>query len=323
MPSAVKPTSPARRLSDACARARGRMRCRAVLPTAAMLLAALVVAFAGSAAGQSRVVVVQAVDTPRIAKTLAGLSKRTPAPVEVFMLPAARGPEVESALRRRASDATVVALGPGASDYLLTLASPLPAVHCLAGLDALRAGLPAVPSETPADHQAAWLRKLVPGATRVGVLFDPQMSARRAEAVAAAFELAGYKVLLQPVDGPAALPPALAKLNGRADVLVALHDRTVYAPEAANGILLFSFRAGIPLIGPSQAWVRRGALFAIDWDYEEVGAACAALAARVPGARSVAPPPPRPRIHVNPKIATRFGLGWDAALLAAPGVEHE
>ena len=276
-----------------------------------------------ASADAARLVVVQAHDTPRLAKTLAALQARANVPVEIIRLPAERDAALESALAKQPRDNVIVALGPRASDFVVGLNAPHATVHCLAGPDALRAGLPAVPSDAPADQHALWLRKLVPAAKRVGVLYDPALNTRRAEAVAAALEIAGYKVLLQPVGAPSALPTALAGLTGRADVLLAVPDRMVYAPETAKGILLFSFRSGIPLIGPDEAWVRKGALFAVDWDYAEVGAACAALALRDGTRGAATAAAPRPRVFVNPKIAARFDLAWDAALLATPGVQHE
>jgi putative ABC transport system substrate-binding protein len=99
----------------------------------------------------------------------------------------------------------------------------------------------------------------------------------------------------------------------------------VYAPEAGNGILLFSFRHRFPLVGPNDAWVRRGALFAVDWDYGEVGAACAALALREAQASKSVPMPesPRPRVWVNTKLAPHFGLAWPELLLQDPAIRHE
>jgi putative ABC transport system substrate-binding protein len=285
--------------------------------------AACVAAIACTAAQAARLIVVQAADTPRLVRTLQALKSHVGVPVDVIRLPAT-GPALESVLSRPERETVVVALGPRASDAVADIAPPAPVVHCLAGADALRAGLPAVPAEPPADQKAVWLRKLVPGARSVGVLFDPSLNARHAQAIAAALDIAGYKVLLQPVASPAALPSALASLAGRADVLLAVPDRTVYAPEAANGILLFSFRRNMPLIGPNDAWVRRGALFAVDWDYDEVGATCAALALRELSVPKSAPPvPPRPNVWLNTKLAPRFGLAWDRELLATPGVHHE
>jgi putative ABC transport system substrate-binding protein len=295
--------------------------CRQARRIALACAAALALADAASA---TRVLVLKAADTPRLGQTLAAMRERTSLEIDVIRLAAARDDALRSAIANGERDGVLVALGPKASDFVMKLASPGPVVHCLAGADALRAGVPAVPSEAPVDIQTRWLGKLVPRARNVGVLFDPAINARRAEALAAALDMAGYKALLQPVAGTAALPAALAALAGRADVLLALPDRTVYAPESATGILLFSFRNGIPLIGPNEAWVKRGALYAVDWDYREVGAACASLAARMAdGASSPPPAPPRPHVWANRNSAARFGLAWDPDMLRREGVRHE
>lgn len=287
------------------------------LAVAALLLAGC------AQAGATRLVVVQGSDTPRLARTLEAIRATATVPVDVIRLAPERD-AVQSALLKGERDRVIVALGVRASDMLVGQSATSPVVHCLAGADAMRAGLPAVPSEAPADQQAQWLRKLMPRARNVAVLFDPAVNTRRAEAIAASLDIAGYKVLLQPVGAPAALPQALASLAGRADVMLAVPDRTVYAPEAVNGIMLFSFRNGIPLVGPNDAWVKKGALFAVDWDYGEVGATCVALALREAQATKSSPvAAPRPRVWLNTKLASRFGLRWDDALLQTPGVRHE
>lgn len=289
------------------------------MPVAA--LAALLVP--PDAAHAARILVVQGADTPRIERTLASLRERATLPVEVLPLHQLGTAALPSAWRGSERGSVLVALGPRASDEVLRLGLPGPVVHCLAGPDALRAGLPGVPSEVPVDQQASWLAKLVPNAKSVGLLFDPALNTRRAEAQAAALGLAGYRTLLQPVPSPVALPAALEALAGRADVLLALPDATVYARESARGVLLHSFRKRLPVIGPSEAWVKTGSLYALDWDYAEVGAACAALAAREVDARSAAVPAPRPRVFLNLKSAAHFGIAWDATLLAQAEARHE
>lgn len=287
----------------------------ALLVAAALLLA--------PSARAERVLVVQAADTPRLEGTLAALRKHATLPVDVLRLNVRGEHAVRDAWSASPRGSVLVALGPRASDAVLRLALPGPAVHCLAGADALRAGLPAVASEVPADQQAAWLARLLPSARTVGMLFDPAISTRRVEAQAAALAAAGYRTLLQPVPAPSALPGALDALAGRADVVLALPDGTVYTGESSRGLLMFSFRKRIPLVGPSEAWVKSGSLYALDWDYAEVGAACAALAARLADARRPAPVPPRPRVFVNERSAGHFGIAWPPEVLRQAQSRHE
>lgn len=299
------------------------MRSQASTAGLAVLLAAACVSMPSDAA---RIVVLQLSDAPRLAKTLAALQRNTGMPVDVLRLTNPSDLAWEAALAKGERPAVVVALGPLASDFIARLPAGPPVVHCLAGQDALRAGVASLPSDVPADLQASWLRKLVPAANTVGIAFDPATNARRAEAIAASLNAAGYKTLLTPVATPSGIPAALDRIAARADVLLALPDPTVYTPESARGILLQSFRRKTPVIGPDDAWVRMGSLFALDWDYDAVGAACAQLAGRElqGGARPVIPPPPPGlRVSANLRSAAQFGLRWDTELLRGVHVRYE
>jgi ABC-type uncharacterized transport system substrate-binding protein len=285
--------------------------------------AALALVVACPPAQAARIVVLKGSDAPRLESALAALREHAAMPLDVIALPAGASNSGPASRLPAERGTVVVALGPVASNHAMQLPAAAQVVHCLAGADALRAGVPAVPSEVPAGEQAAWLAKLVPGARTVAFLFDPERNARRAEALAAAFHAAGFKTLLRPVPTPAALPAALESIAGRADALVAFPDATVFTRESSRGILLFSFRKRIPLVGPNDAWVQTGALYAVDWDYREVGAACARLAAREAGLVDVPLSTPRPRVSVNMKSAAHFGLAWDARLLRSVDVRHE
>lgn len=273
----------------------------------------------------ARILVLQASDAPRLVQTLGALQKDAGVPLEIVHLANTSQTAWQSTLAGGERPAAIVALGPLASDFLVRSLQPAPVVHCLAGHDALRAGLPSLPSEVPADAQASWLRKLLPAARTVGLAFDPATNTRRAEAIAAALAAAGYKTLMAPVSTPSGLPGALEQVAVRADVLLALPDPMVYTRESARGILLQSFRRRTPVIGPNAAWVRMGALFAVDWDYDEVGATCARLvrdtqAPRPPASVVTAP---KPRVSVNLRSASEFGLHWHADLLRSVDVRHE
>ena len=292
---------------------------------AAAILCILIALGVALPAHAARVVVLQLSDTERLSKTLAALQRHAGGPVDTIRLTSASNEAWEAALAKGERPAVIVALGPLASDFIARLPAGPPVVHCLAGADALRAGGSSLPSEVPAEMQAYWLRKLVPTAKTVGLAFDP-INAQRAEAIAASLGAAGYKTLMTPVAAPSAIPAALDRIAARADVLLALPDQTVYTRESARGILLQSFRRKTPVIGPSDAWVRLGALYALDWDYDEIGAACGQLAAReVQGARSSVPlpPPPKPRVSVNLRSAAQFGLHWDVELLRGVDIRHE
>jgi len=150
--------------------------------------------------------------------------------------------------------------------------------------------------EMPMEVQFEWMQRLLPTHKTVGVLYNPAENRQRVEEAGRAARGKGLQLIPYEVDTPQSLPIVLDTVAKQADVLWGIADSLVVSPETAKTLLLFSFRNRIPFIGLSSAWVKAGALFALDWDYEDVGAQCGELAARVlKGARagSIAPGTPR------------------------------
>jgi putative ABC transport system substrate-binding protein len=165
------------------------------------------------------------------------------------------------------------------------------------------------------EQQLSWLRRLLPDARYIGVLYDPAQNTELVDALAAALRGADLNPVLAPVATPAMLPAALARLSSSADALLAVPDTTVYKRETVKALLLFSFRHKLPLIGLSETWVQAGALYALDWDYRELGAFCGRLALRqLPGARATAPTPPHLHVYVNQRSARLFRVRWDESV---------
>ncbi|MCC6196579.1 MAG: hypothetical protein IT518_19160 [Burkholderiales bacterium] len=257
-----------------------------------------------------RLLVIASGDTPPYQNALAGIGKLGVA-VEAATLTSGHEPP----FARPGKDTAVVALGAAAAAAVSRVAPPGPVVNCMV-LDAggpNAAGTINVSLQIPIATQILWLKRLLPNAHNVGILFDPAQSERRAAEGAAELARAGFVPVAEPVTGPTALPHALSRLINRVDVLHALPDTTVYAREHARALLLFSFRHQIPLIGPTEAWVKAGALYAIDWDYADLGRYCGALAlARLAGAKAPAPAAPRTRVVVNARSAEQLRIKWDA-----------
>jgi len=267
-----------------------------------------------------RLVVVSSGDAQAYRQALAGIQKLG-YPVDALMAGADGDAAVAAAIQRAGRDGAIVTLGAKATALVARAAPTIPVVNCMViGNDArVPAGTTVVPLEVPVETHIQWLRRLLPKAANVGILFDPAQNARRAEDGAAALTRAGYTPVLEPVIAPTALPNALTRLTNTVDVLHAIPDTTVFAPEHSRALLLFSFRNRIPLAGPSEGWVKAGALYAIEWDYADLGRYCGSLALRPPpSARVPAPPPPAPartRVIVNLRAAEQMHIKWDPEIL--------
>ena len=150
--------------------------------------------------------------------------------------------------------------------------------------------------EFPVELELQWLRRVLPKARRIGVVYNPAENAgviEHARTVAAGL---GLELVPRKVDSRERLPDALASLANDAQVLWGIADTLVLTPETARSFLLFQFRQQIPFAGLSDAWARAGALYALDRDWTDLGRQCAELAEQVlrgkaPG--SLDPVPPR------------------------------
>lgn len=135
--------------------------------------------------------------------------------------------------------------------------------------------------EFPLETQFGWLKTILPRAKTIGVIYNPGENKKRVEDAARAARRLGLSLDAVAVYTPQDIPSALTALSRRVDALWGLADALTLSPQMAKHILLFAFRNKIPFVGPSDAWVRAGALYALDWDYSDLGCQCGEMAAQV------------------------------------------
>jgi putative ABC transport system substrate-binding protein len=287
----------------------GHARLRQGAATLALTIAA---ALAVPALASPRVLLFAPGDTQQLRAAQRGVREAL-GPTPIVEIPADDTGERLRAAAREDPDAAIIALGPEAALRAARDAPALATVDCMS----TRAGASAraVPAAIPLEEQLVWLKRLLPDARYIGVLYDPAQNTELVGALAAALRAADLNPVLAPVATPAMLPQALAHLSTSADALLAVPDTTVYTRETVKALLLFSFRHKLPLIGLSETWVHAGALYALDWDYRELGAFCGRLAlGQLAGARTSAPVPPHLHIYVNQRSARLFRVRWDDSI---------
>ncbi|MBX3236543.1 MAG: ABC transporter substrate-binding protein [Nitrospiraceae bacterium] len=170
----------------------------------------------------------------------------------------------------------------------------------------------AVLLDFPLETQLQWLRRIVPGAGTVGVLFNPKENQTKINNALQVAKNSGVILVAQAVDTPRALPDALENLSRHVDALWGISDSIVMTPHTAEPILLSTFRNKIPLAGLSTSWVKAGALYALDRDYLDIGSQCGEIAGKILGgtdAGSLVPLHPRKVMYVvNLKTAGAMNL---------------
>lgn len=150
--------------------------------------------------------------------------------------------------------------------------------------------------EFPLDVQFQWMRRFLPTAKTVGVVYNPAENQQQIEAAQAFARTVGLTLEPRPIHAVRELPMALDSLAFRVDALWSIIDAMVLTPQTAKNVLLFSFQQRIPFVGLSATWVKAGALYALDWDYVDMGQQCGDIALQVfQGVQAKTIPPQTPR----------------------------
>ena len=221
-----------------------------------------------------------------------------------------------------------VALGTEASAALATAAGATPVLSALIPRSSFErvlqaSGKKASPQFTalyldqPLSRQLALIRLAMPAAQRIGVLLGPD-SVARAPVLRIQAQANGLALVESVVDNQKSVFSRLKTLLDDCDVLLALADPQVYNSNSLQNILLTAFRAKVPMVAFSPAYVRAGALLSLHVTPAQVGAQALALVQGVLHEQALPAGPVESRdfeVGVNEHVARSLGLILDASAL--------
>jgi len=245
--------------------------------------------FSNLACGATNILVLQSHDSLPYRQTLEGFKSSlagfgVDADYEIVTL---HGTAEVQALPQQLQDQApklILTLGTPATRAALALERRIPLV---AGLVLDTAELRQNPNATgiglnfPASLQWTWLRRLLPEAQRIGVIYDPQHGSALFQALQQQARAENMTLTAAPATNPEDLPSLTQNLPSQLDALWAVEGAAAFNPTAVRELLLYSFRNRTPLIGLSAQWVKAGAIYALDWDYSDLGAQVAELASAI------------------------------------------
>jgi len=179
------------------------------------------------------------------------------------------------------------------------------------------ASLSALYLNQPLGRQLDLMRLALPQARRVGVLWGADSRANEAMLESAA-QTRGLKVVGVPVRPDEPVFNGLKKILDESDLLLALADPQIYNSSSIQNILLASFRAQVPMLAFSPAYVRAGALMAVYSTPVQIGQQAGLLARGVLQGQPLGVPqyPLQFEVSVNEHVARSLGLRLDAGSLA-------
>lgn len=163
--------------------------------------------------------------------------------------------------------------------------------------------------DQPPARLASFIRHLLPGQKRVGILTSSETRPQTAQ-FAPIFAQAGLSVETEHSDTDNALVPSLNSLLQRSQVLLAIPDSTIYKRDNVRSILVTSYRTQKPVIGFSAAMANAGALAALYSTPAQIARQTAELIVGSPAsAWPAASGPSQFAIAINPSVAQALGLG--------------
>ncbi|NOT85761.1 MAG: hypothetical protein HOP02_13505 [Methylococcaceae bacterium] len=167
--------------------------------------------------------------------------------------------------------------------------------------------------------QIQWLKKFLPEQHKVAVLYNSAENTGAIHALKKVAEQEGLGLMAIPVESPRQLPDALDQLANNVDVLLAIPDEIALSSATVKEVMLATFRNHVPLIGLSDNWVKSGALYALSWDYDDLGRQCAAQAQKLFSGQAIkyiSPETPRKVAYsINAKIAADMNIVISDSLL--------
>jgi putative ABC transport system substrate-binding protein len=170
--------------------------------------------------------------------------------------------------------------------------------------------------DQPFGRQLDLMRLALP-ARRVGVIWGPE-SVLQQSALVAAGQARGMAVSSGAVALNGSLFAGLKAALDDADVLLAVADPQVFNSGTVANILLATYRARIPVLAFSPAYVKAGALLSLHTAPDQIGVQAAGIVRSIllGGVVPAAQYPLDFRVSVNVHVARSLGLTLDEATLS-------
>jgi putative tryptophan/tyrosine transport system substrate-binding protein len=168
----------------------------------------------------------------------------------------------------------------------------------------------------PLTRQLDLVRLALPRAERVGVLFGAESQAQESPLEEAA-QPRGLKLVSIHVKTEEPVFSGLKRILDEADLLLALADPQIYNSSSIQNILLTSYRAQVPMLAFSPAYVRAGALLAVYSTPAQIGQQAGVMARGALQGKALGLPqyPQDFSVSVNEHVARSLGLNLEPQAL--------
>lgn len=251
---------------------------------------------AQNSSSRPRIAVVKSLDLPQYNSAYQGFLKALTStghdPVPTMITLPSEG-EAEGPIRNLIGTHPdlILALGTRAAREVSSLEKTIPIIYSMVleatggsdELDALpnQSNLTGATLNIPLRVQLDHIKALFPDAHRVGIISDPARTKDIVDSARAIVRGRGIDLCVQWVHNESDIPNAVRAMTDSIDVLWMIPDPTVFTPRSSRFIIFELIKAGVPIMGLSSAYVKAGAVIALDCDYEDIGRQSGELAVRI------------------------------------------
>ena len=245
---------------------------------------------------RTRIAVVKSLDLPQYNSAYQGFIKALTSaghePVPTAITLPSDG-EAEGPIRKLVGTHPdlILAIGTRAAREVSKVEKTIPIIYSMVlnapGGDDKLAELPPQPNvagaslNIPLDVQLDHIQALFPTARKVGIISDPSRTKDVVDSARTIVADRGIELFVQWVNGESDIPDAIRAMTDSIDVLWMIPDQTVITPRSSRFIIFELIKAGVPIMGLSSAYVKAGAVIALDCDYEDIGRQSGELAVRI------------------------------------------
>ncbi|MDY6989645.1 MAG: ABC transporter substrate-binding protein [Thermodesulfobacteriota bacterium] len=175
----------------------------------------------------------------------------------------------------------VLTLGTPATRFARETMGTIPVVFAMV-LSPERSGIlpPGVSMDVPFETKLTNLKKILPRAKRIGMVYSSDTISSYEEAANICAKL-GFHLSAKRIDSQRDFSDAFKDMAEDIDSFFMIPDSRIYFPKLVEYLLLESLRDKIPVVGLSSAYAKAGALVAFDCDYEDLGKQAGQLALRI------------------------------------------
>lgn len=160
----------------------------------------------------------------------------------------------------------------------------------------------------PVDRQLETISETLPTFKKVGLLFDPLHNKSFFDKVCMASGSLGIEIIPLQVSSRDRINKVLTSNNGRIDAIWMIPDPTVISEKLIQYVIRQGIYRKIGVIGYNSFFIRSGALFAFEFDYETLGRQTGEKVLTYLTTGECRRTAPEFKILVNRKVAHKIGV---------------